>query len=498
MPTAVFSDVPERLPEQVELALYFVACEALANVAKYAEATTASMRLCARAKRSRHRDRRRWHRRGRPGGRHGAARSRGSRRGTRREPARHQPARRGNRRHCGAPIRVVVADDLLCWVDVASVLRHLRRHEGDLGHWRAPRADGRCRGVSRTTSLKWRTRKDAAAVQEAVGRRLVGHGDTDKPPARLDTKAQGASWVRSGAGAWVMCRAWTRARAGTSGAHLIPSRFEGGGRGSCSMRRAGALRKLGRFSALSTQPHCATASSSSAAASAACRRPAPAPGAGRRHADRPAQLPPLPAAALPGGRPARCRRGRDRRAAARVFRPPAQRPRRLGEVTGVDLERRRVLIDAAGRPRRCDPVRHADRGRRLAQLYFGHDEWTPFAPGIKTLEDALDIRARISRAFEAAELEHDAERRAAWLTLWSSARGRPASRSPARSPRSRTRRAARLPGDRSARSARPARRRRRARARDVPASLSAQGRTALSGSASAAPRPRWSASTTKA
>ena len=45
VPTAVFSDVPERLPEQVELALYFVACEALANVAKYAEATTASMRL---------------------------------------------------------------------------------------------------------------------------------------------------------------------------------------------------------------------------------------------------------------------------------------------------------------------------------------------------------------------------------------------------------------------------------------------------------------------
>ena len=45
VPTAVFTDVPERLPEQVELALYFVACEALANVAKYAEATTASMRL---------------------------------------------------------------------------------------------------------------------------------------------------------------------------------------------------------------------------------------------------------------------------------------------------------------------------------------------------------------------------------------------------------------------------------------------------------------------
>jgi signal transduction histidine kinase len=45
VPTAVFCDVPERQSEQVELALYFVACEALANVAKYANATTASVRL---------------------------------------------------------------------------------------------------------------------------------------------------------------------------------------------------------------------------------------------------------------------------------------------------------------------------------------------------------------------------------------------------------------------------------------------------------------------
>ena len=45
VPTAVFSDAPDHLPEQVELALYFVACEALANVAKYADATAASVRL---------------------------------------------------------------------------------------------------------------------------------------------------------------------------------------------------------------------------------------------------------------------------------------------------------------------------------------------------------------------------------------------------------------------------------------------------------------------
>ena len=45
VPTALFCEPSERLPEQVELALYFVACEALANVAKYAEAATASVRV---------------------------------------------------------------------------------------------------------------------------------------------------------------------------------------------------------------------------------------------------------------------------------------------------------------------------------------------------------------------------------------------------------------------------------------------------------------------
>ena len=45
VPTAVICDAPERLSEEVELALYFVACEALANVAKYAHASTASVRL---------------------------------------------------------------------------------------------------------------------------------------------------------------------------------------------------------------------------------------------------------------------------------------------------------------------------------------------------------------------------------------------------------------------------------------------------------------------
>ena len=49
--------------------------------------------------------------------------------------------------------------------------------------------------------------------------------------------------------------------------------------------------------------------------------------------------------------------------------------------------------------------------------YFGHDEWAPYAPGLKTLEDALAIRRRILLAFERAERETDAARRQELLTF---------------------------------------------------------------------------------
>jgi NADH dehydrogenase len=49
--------------------------------------------------------------------------------------------------------------------------------------------------------------------------------------------------------------------------------------------------------------------------------------------------------------------------------------------------------------------------------YFGHDEWSTMAPGLKTVEDALDIRRRILMAFEAAERETDPDRRRAWMTF---------------------------------------------------------------------------------
>lgn len=53
----------------------------------------------------------------------------------------------------------------------------------------------------------------------------------------------------------------------------------------------------------------------------------------------------------------------------------------------------------------------------VTHAYFGHDDWRPYAPGLKSLEDALEMRNRILRAFELAEDETDPERRAALLTF---------------------------------------------------------------------------------
>ena len=49
--------------------------------------------------------------------------------------------------------------------------------------------------------------------------------------------------------------------------------------------------------------------------------------------------------------------------------------------------------------------------------YFGHDEWEPYAPGLKTLEDATSIRRRVLLSFERAERETDEALRRAWLTF---------------------------------------------------------------------------------
>jgi NADH:ubiquinone reductase (H+-translocating) len=53
----------------------------------------------------------------------------------------------------------------------------------------------------------------------------------------------------------------------------------------------------------------------------------------------------------------------------------------------------------------------------VSHHYFGNEQWKQTAPGLKTVEDALEMRRRIFMAFEAAEKEPDAEKRRAWLTF---------------------------------------------------------------------------------
>jgi NADH:ubiquinone reductase (H+-translocating) len=89
----------------------------------------------------------------------------------------------------------------------------------------------------------------------------------------------------------------------------------------------------------------------------------------------------------------------------------------LAEVTGLDAERRRVL---ARRPL-GEQVEFGYDYLILAagvrQSYFGHDEYAAFAPGMKTVEDALRIRRRIFGAFEMAESAGDPAERRRWLTF---------------------------------------------------------------------------------
>ena len=84
-----------------------------------------------------------------------------------------------------------------------------------------------------------------------------------------------------------------------------------------------------------------------------------------------------------------------------------------GEATRIDVARRKVVLDGG------DEISydHLIVATGAANSYFGNDAWAAFAPSLKTLEDAYEIRNRVLLAFERAERETDAAKRAAWLTF---------------------------------------------------------------------------------
>jgi NADH dehydrogenase len=86
---------------------------------------------------------------------------------------------------------------------------------------------------------------------------------------------------------------------------------------------------------------------------------------------------------------------------------------RMSEVVGFDLAGRAVLLADGARV----AYDYLIVATGATHAYFGHPEWEPLAPGLKTVEDATHIRRRFLLAFEAAEQEDDPEERRALLTF---------------------------------------------------------------------------------
>jgi NADH dehydrogenase len=84
----------------------------------------------------------------------------------------------------------------------------------------------------------------------------------------------------------------------------------------------------------------------------------------------------------------------------------------MASVQRIEVEKKRVLID--GHTLTYDYLILATG---MGHAYFGNDKWAAHAPGLKTIGEALDVRRRILRAFEAAEMETTLEERRAWTTF---------------------------------------------------------------------------------
>jgi NADH dehydrogenase len=88
----------------------------------------------------------------------------------------------------------------------------------------------------------------------------------------------------------------------------------------------------------------------------------------------------------------------------------------LGEVQEVDLKARRLTVDTLGQ-RSEVPYDSLIVATGANQSYFGHPEYERHAPGMKTIDHALELRGRIFGAFDMAEREPDPERRKFWMTF---------------------------------------------------------------------------------
>jgi len=88
-----------------------------------------------------------------------------------------------------------------------------------------------------------------------------------------------------------------------------------------------------------------------------------------------------------------------------------------GEVAAVDAAARHVVLENDGAPPNVLPYDHLIVAAGSTNSYFGHQRWAESAPGLKTLADALAIRARIIGAFERAERCERIEAREPWLTF---------------------------------------------------------------------------------
>ncbi len=84
----------------------------------------------------------------------------------------------------------------------------------------------------------------------------------------------------------------------------------------------------------------------------------------------------------------------------------------LGQVTGVDPKRQEVVMDGQRLP-----YDHLVLATGAAHSYFGRDDWGPYAPGLKRVEDATEVRRRLLTAFERAEACDDPGERQALLTF---------------------------------------------------------------------------------